>query len=116
MWSLFCLFLLIICDGCTLLPSLSGSRSTETTERRCSAPSEQVELRKIPLAIFESRRNDPLIAETVGRTPQSFSWRAIRTAQVIDVLTLLNQFEILEERSINSPTDAIRLHAVIQRL
>ena len=114
--SFLCLLLSIICSGCTLFPNLSGSRFTEPTERRCSAPPEHVELRKIPLAIFENRRNDPLIAESVGRTPQSFSWRAIQTAQVIDVLSLLNQFEILEERSINSPTDAIRLHAVIQEI
>lgn len=111
-----CLLLFVLCGGCTLFPNLTGSRSTEPTERRCSAPPEQVELRKIPLAIFENRRNDPLIAESVGRTPQSFSWRAIQTAQVIDVLSLLNQFEILEERSINSPTDALRLHAVIQEI
>lgn len=116
MRSLLCLFLFIICSGCTLLPNLSGSRPTEPTERRCSAPPEHVELRKIPLAIFENRRNDPLIAETVGRTPQTFSWRAIQTAQVIDVLSLLNQFEILEERSISSSSDALRLQAVLQEI
>lgn len=114
--SLLCLCLFIICNGCTLFPNLSGSRSAELTERRCSAPPEHVELRKIPLAIFENRRNDPLIAEIAGRTPQSFSWRAVQTAQVIDVLSLLNQFEILEERSINSPSDALRLQAVLQEI
>lgn len=115
-WSFLCLLLFFICSGCTLFPNLSGSRSMEPTERRCSAPPEQVELRKIPLAIFENRRNDPLIAEAVGRTPKTFSWRAIQTAQVIDVLSLLNRFEILEERSISSSTDAIRLHGVIQEI
>lgn len=110
------ILLLIICNGCTLFPNLSGSRPTEATERRCSAPPEQVELRKIPLAIFENRKNDPLIAESLKRTPKTFSWRAIQTAQVIEVLSLLNQFEILEERSISSSTDAIRLHGVIQEI
>ncbi len=111
-----CVFLLVFSDGCALISGLTRQRPSETNERRCSAPAEQVELRKIPLAVFEHRRNDRLARESIGRIPTSFSWRAIQTAQVIDVLPLLNQFEILEERSINSTSDALRLQAVHQEI
>jgi hypothetical protein len=108
----FCLLLLISSDGCALISDLTRQRPSETNERRCSAPPEQVEVRKIPLAVFEHRSADRLVRESIGRMPTSFSWRAIQTAQVIDVFSLLNQFEILEERSINSASDAHRLQAV----
>ncbi|QPD04383.1 MAG: hypothetical protein Nkreftii_002157 [Candidatus Nitrospira kreftii] len=108
--------LLVFCDGCTLISDFTRQHSTETGVRQCSAPPEQVELRKIPLTVFEHRRSDRLARESTGRMPTSFSWRAIQTAQVIDVLSLLNQFEILEERSINSASDALRLQAVHQEI
>ncbi len=112
----FCLLLLLFSDGCALISDLTRQRPSETNERRCSAPPEQVEVRKIPLAVFEHRSADRLVRESIGRMPTSFSWRAIQTAQVIDVFSLLNQFEILEERSINSASDALRLQAVHQEI
>lgn len=111
-----CVFMLLFSQGCTLISGLTWQRPTETNERRCSAPPEQVELRKIPLAVLEHRRNDRLTRESIGRMPTSFSWRAIQTSQVIDVLSLLNQFEILEERSIDSVSDALRLQAVYHEI
>jgi hypothetical protein len=48
--------------------------------------------------------------------PTSFSWRTIQTAGVIDVLPLLSRFEILEERSITSAKDAVRLQEVRQEI
>lgn len=108
--------LILSTSGCSLIPAFSHTPVPQTNERRCSASSEQVELRKIPLAVLEHRSKDPLIAETIGRIPNSFSWRAIQTARVLDVLSLLNQFEILEERAMNSPADALRLHGVIQEI
>ncbi|MDR4479561.1 MAG: hypothetical protein R3B37_07445 [Nitrospira sp.] len=107
---------LFLCSGCAATTGLTGERTTKSHERRCNAPAEQVKLRKIPLALFEQRQKDPLAAEAAARTPTSFSWRTIQTAEVIEIRSLLSTLEILEERSITSPTDAARLHEVRQEI
>lgn len=109
-------FLLLLCSSCTMIPGSSQRVISDASERRCSVPSEQIELRKLPLAVLEYRRHDPLITESVERIPTSFTWRTVQTAQAIDALSLLNQFELLEERSINSSTDALRLQTVRQEI
>ncbi len=107
---------LSLCSGCAATTGVTGQRTTESHEQRCNAPAEQVALRTIPLALSEQRQLDPLTAEASARTPTSFSWRTIRTAQVIDILSLLSKLEILEERSVRTPTDSTRLHEVRQEI
>ncbi len=86
-----------LCAGCALTTGYSEQRTTETNERRCAPSQTETKLRAVSLEDVDHSQDEPLVRATRDRLPTSFSWRAIQTAQAIDVLPLINQLELAEE-------------------
>lgn len=83
--------------GCALTTGYSEQRTTSSNERRCAPTPIEKQLRAVSLDEVDRSSNDRQTEAAPTRFPTSFSWRAVQTAQAIDILPLLKQIESVEE-------------------
>jgi hypothetical protein len=100
--------------GCALTTGYSERRTTSSNERRCAPAEQTTELRQVSLgAVDRAQDDDPLVQAAKDHLPLSFSWRAIRTAEAINIRLLLSQIELIRPR-LDDRDSFIRLLAVRQ--
>jgi hypothetical protein len=103
--------LCVLTVGCALTTGVDDRRQHADDERRCAPTDGDIALRRISLADIDTA-DDRVARMAENRAPNSFSWRAIQAAQAIEILPLLSQIEILEERRGTPQANPTKLNAV----
>jgi hypothetical protein len=105
------ILLCVLTAGCALTTGVDDRRQHTDDERRCAPTEGDLALRRVSLTDID-QADDRVSRMAETRAPNSFSWRAIQTAQAIEILPLLSRIEILEARQGTPQAAPTQLNAV----